>query len=110
MFNYLNKLDVSKVFDSWILLKLLCYEVMASSSLRGPTPAAILASHTPQLSGLVHVALWLGARHALRNRQRNVSASHVHGYGATSLLCWSARVQEARNRMCYLGEGASDGI
>ena len=59
MLNYLNKLDVRKVFDSWILLKRLCYEVMASSSLRGPTPAAILASHTPQLSGLVHVALWL---------------------------------------------------
>ena len=59
MFNYLNKRDVRKVLDSWILLKLLCYEVMASSSLRGPITAAILASHTPQLSGLVHVALWL---------------------------------------------------
>ena len=52
MFSYLSKLDVHKVFDSWILLKPLCYEVMASSSLRGPIPAAILASHTPQLSGL----------------------------------------------------------
>ena len=31
---YANKLDVREVFDSWISLKLLRYEVMASSSLQ----------------------------------------------------------------------------
>ena len=57
MFNYLNKLDVRKDFDSSISLKLLCYEVMASISLRGPLPATILASRTLNYPGYLKIAL-----------------------------------------------------
>ena len=66
MFNYQNKLDVRKGFDSSILLKPLRYEVMASTLLRGPILAAILASHTPQLSG--RVSAHGSVAKALRNR------------------------------------------
>ena len=98
MFNYLNKVDLRKVLDSWILLKPLCYEVMAFTSLRGPIPAAILARHTPQLSGLVQVALWL--RHCA------IGCQYSKADCATSQP-WSQHVSCAGARECEKPETES---